>query len=189
MLASFRQASRRGLQRGDDHLIRVPEQHVGEREACALEQTGPAGYGHAIVSDTIGMARTQELCVVIAKKPVSRRPEPFPILARVSRRLLGLPLLEPGRKRNLGRGGFGEYEYPASAQECVNVSGQLLRTRDLEPMKSIDCHDGVVVAGQNVLPAMSPQVGNNNLAENLIPPIDASADRREERVFFYEVEI
>ena len=29
---------------------------------------------------------------------------------------------------------------------------------------SIGCHDGVVVAGQTVLPAMSPQVGNSNLA-------------------------
>src|SRR4029453_7385844 len=90
MLASFRQASRRGLQRGDDHLIRVPEQHVGEREACALEQTGPAGYGHAIVSDTIGMARTQEFCVIIAKKPVGlacssgsdQRPRRWAVLCR-----------------------------------------------------------------------------------------------------------
>ena len=85
--------------------------------------------------------------------------------------------LEAGRKRNLGRGGFGECEYAAAAQERVNVLGQLLRTRDFEPMKSIGCHDGVVVAGQTVLPAMNPQVGNNNLAGNLIPPIHGSADR------------
>ena len=60
----------------------------------------------------------------------------------------------------------------------MNVLGQLLRARDFEPMKSIGCHDDVVVAGQTVLPAMSPQVGNNNSAGNLIPPIYGSTDRR-----------
>jgi hypothetical protein len=56
-------------------------------------------------------------------------------------------------------------------------------------MKSIGCHDGVVVAGQTLLPAMSPQVCNNNLAENLIPLIDDSADRREERVSIHAVDL
>jgi hypothetical protein len=106
--------------RANKYLIGVPQQHINELEAGSFEQAHPAHDRHA-VSNATGIARAQERCMVIAKKPVGSRPERLPILARVAGRLLSLPLFDTCRERCLRRGGLCEQEYPAATQRPMSV--------------------------------------------------------------------
>jgi hypothetical protein len=46
-------------------LVCVPKEHVHGVEARALDETDPTSDGHAVV-DSAGIARTQELGMIVA---------------------------------------------------------------------------------------------------------------------------
>ena len=53
----------------------------------------------------------------------------------------------------------------------MNVADQLLRARDVEPMKSVDRRDDVVVTGEIVLPTRLAQIGNDDRPDPRSRPV------------------
>src|SRR5678809_296139 len=135
------------------------------------------------------MTRAQERCVVIAEEDVGPGPEPLPILGRVARRLLGLPLFESSHEGCLRRGGLCEQEYSPVPQYPVNVLDQLPGASRVEPMKRIDRRHDIVVARKLVEPAIVIQVSHDEPSRYAIPLIYGSADRREEWVSIDAVDL
>src|SRR5262245_13451009 len=176
------------FQGADNDLISVSEQHVDESEAGSLEQPDPSRDRH-LVSNAIGLLGAEERRVVVAEERVGLRPEPLPVLARVARRLPGLPLFESSREWRLRTGGLCDQEEPASPQRRVNVLNELHGPPRVEPMQRVDDRHDIVVAWKLARPAILLEVSHDERSGYAIPLIDGSADRREERVSIDAVDV